>query len=60
MQHLRVLEDVGLVIVQRRGRERWNHLDPLPIKHINDRWIGDYASGAVDLLERLRSDLEGP
>jgi hypothetical protein len=30
----------------------------LPIKHIHDRWIGDYAAGAVNLLDRLRSDLE--
>jgi DNA-binding transcriptional ArsR family regulator len=57
MQHLKVLEDAGLVIVQRKGRERWNHLDPLPIKHIHDRWIGDYAAGAVNLLERLQTDL---
>jgi DNA-binding transcriptional ArsR family regulator len=60
MQHLGVLEDAGLVIAQRKGRERWNHLDPLPIKHIHDRWIGSYAAAAVDLLARLRSDVEGP
>ena len=59
MQHLRVLEQAGLVIAQRRGRERWNHLDPLPIKQIHDRWIGAYAAAAVDLLADLRSDLEG-
>ncbi|MCZ7422246.1 MULTISPECIES: metalloregulator ArsR/SmtB family transcription factor [unclassified Micromonospora] len=59
MQHLRVLEAAGLVIAQRKGRERWNHLDPLPIKHIHDRWIGDYASAAVGMLATLRSDLEG-
>lgn len=59
MQHLRVLEQVGLVIAQRKGRERWNHLDPLPIKHIHDRWIGGYATAAVELLATLRSDLEG-
>lgn len=59
MQHLRVLEGAGLVIVQRKGRERWNHLSPLPIKHIHDRWIGPYAASAVDLLARLDSDL-GP
>jgi DNA-binding transcriptional ArsR family regulator len=58
MQHLRVLEDAGLVIAQRSGRERWNHLSPLPIKHIHDRWIGDYAASAVNLLARLKSDLE--
>jgi DNA-binding transcriptional ArsR family regulator len=58
MQHLRVLEDAGLVIAQRKGRERWNHLSALPIKHIHDRWIGDYARSAVDLLDRLKADLE--
>ena len=57
MQHLRVLADAGLVIVRRDGRERWNHLNALPIKHIHDRWIGPYAARAVDLLDRLQSDL---
>jgi len=60
MQHLKVLEEAELVIVQRRGRERWNHLNPLPIKHLYDRWIGPYATHAVDLLDRLQRDLEGP
>jgi DNA-binding transcriptional ArsR family regulator len=59
MQHLEVLVDAGLVIVQREGRQRWNHLNPLPIKHIHDRWIGEYAAFAVDILDRLKSDLEG-
>ena len=58
MQHLKVLEDADLVIVRRKGRERWNHLNPLPIKHIHERWIGAYAAGAVGLLDRLKSDLE--
>jgi DNA-binding transcriptional ArsR family regulator len=58
MQHLKVLEQAELVIVQRQGRERWNHLNPLPIKHIHDRWIGPYAAKAVDLLHRLKTDLE--
>jgi hypothetical protein len=31
----------------------------LPIKHIHDRWIGEYAAFAVDILARLKSDLEG-
>lgn len=59
MQHLRVLQDADLVIVTREGRERWNHLNPLPIKHIHDRWIGPYAAHAVELLDRLKGDLEG-
>jgi len=60
MQHLGVLQRAGLVIAQRKGRERWNHLDVLPIKLIQDRWIGDYAASAVDLLTTLRADLEAP
>jgi len=59
MQHLKILEQAELVIVRRAGRERWNHLNPLPIKQIHDRWIGPYAARAVDLLERLKGDLEG-
>jgi DNA-binding transcriptional ArsR family regulator len=58
MQHLRVLEEADLVIVSRKGRERWNHLNPLPIKHIHDRWIGPFAARAVDRLDRLKSELE--
>jgi DNA-binding transcriptional ArsR family regulator len=58
MQHLKVLEDAGLVIVRRDGRERWNYLNPLPIKHIHDRWIGVYAAQAVQLLDRLATDFD--
>ncbi len=58
MQHLSVLERAGLIIVKRQGRLRWNYLNPLPIKDINERWIGAYASGAVELLARLKRDME--
>jgi DNA-binding transcriptional ArsR family regulator len=57
MQHLTVLEQAGLVLVQRRGRERWNHLAPLPIKRIYDRWISWYAGPALELLDRLDRNL---
>ena len=49
MQHLKVLEEAGLVVVRREGRVRWNHLDALPIKRLHDRWIGPYAERAVGL-----------
>jgi DNA-binding transcriptional ArsR family regulator len=58
MQHLKVLEGADLVIARREGRERWNHLNSMPIKQIHDRWIGPYAERAVTLLERLKTDLE--
>ncbi|MBK1969716.1 MULTISPECIES: ArsR/SmtB family transcription factor [Brevundimonas] len=58
MQHLKVLEGAGLVVVRREGRERWNHLDALPIKRIHDRWISEYAGHALSLIDRLKGDLE--
>ncbi len=59
MQHLKVLEKAELIIVRREGRERWNHLNALPIKRIHDRWISDYAAYAVTILDRLKAELEG-
>ncbi|KRA00312.1 ArsR family transcriptional regulator [Mesorhizobium sp. Root157] len=58
MQHLKVLEAAGLVVARREGRERWNHLDALPIKRIHDRWISEYAGHALSILDRLQQDLE--
>ena len=58
MQHLKVLEKAGLVVARRQGRERWNHLDALPIKRVHDRWISEYAGHAVSILDRLKTDLE--
>jgi DNA-binding transcriptional ArsR family regulator len=61
LQHLRVLEKAELVTGRRVGRERHLALAPLPIKRIHDRWIGEYARAAVDLLARLdRIDAEQP
>jgi DNA-binding transcriptional ArsR family regulator len=60
MQHIGVLERAGLVVARRKGRERWNHLDVLPIAHIHDRWIGDYARSAVQLLAALDAELRPP
>ncbi len=53
LQHLRVLEAAELVTGRKIGRERHLAIAPLPIKRISDRWIGDYARAAVDLLDTL-------
>lgn len=58
MQHLGVLEEAGLVIAEKRGRERWNHLDALPIHAIHERWIGPYAVYAAFMLSRLKQELQ--
>ncbi|MEO8685029.1 MAG: helix-turn-helix domain-containing protein [Devosia sp.] len=60
MQHLDVLEAAGLIVVERRGRERWNHLDALPIHAIHERWIGPYAAYAASMLSKLKRLVETP
>jgi DNA-binding transcriptional ArsR family regulator len=59
MQHLGVLERAELIIVKREGRNRWNYINPLPIKEIYDRWISRYAAHAIDILARMKHDLDG-
>jgi DNA-binding transcriptional ArsR family regulator len=58
MQHLGVLERADLIIVKREGRVRWNYINPLPIKAIHDRWISPHARGAVELLARMKRQME--
>jgi DNA-binding transcriptional ArsR family regulator len=58
MQHLKVLEEAGLVVPLRKGRERFNYLDAMPIQAIHERWIGPHAAGAAAGLLRLKRELE--
>lgn len=58
MQHLGVLEEAGLILAEKRGRERWNHLDALPIQAIHERFIGPYAACASSMLSRLNQQVE--
>ncbi|MGO4621804.1 ArsR/SmtB family transcription factor [Ensifer sp. 2YAB10] len=60
MQHLKVLEEAELVLVRREGRERWNHLNALPIQSIHDRWISQYAGHAMSVLSALQQGLTRP
>jgi DNA-binding transcriptional ArsR family regulator len=58
MMHLRVLEEAGLVVAVRKGRERFNHLDATPIQAIHERWIGPHAATAARGLLRLKTELD--
>lgn len=58
MQHLRVLEKAGLVFTKKEGKFRWNYLDVVPIRNIYDRWINQYASPSVELLKKLKENLD--
>jgi len=59
MKHLRLLEEAGLVVTRRQGREKLHFLNPVPIRQIHDRWIDKYTERVVSALLDLKSDLEG-
>jgi DNA-binding transcriptional ArsR family regulator len=60
MQHLAVLERAGLVVPVRKGRERFNYLDAMPLQAIHQRWIGPHAAQAAERLLDLKRELEAP
>jgi uncharacterized protein YndB with AHSA1/START domain/DNA-binding transcriptional ArsR family regulator len=60
MKHLRVLEESGLVVTRRRGREKLHFLNPVPIRLIHDRWIDKYTAPWAAMLSGLKHELEAP
>ena len=58
MKHLRVLEEAGLVVTRRAGREKLHYLNPVPIRLIHDRWIDKYTERHVAALVDLKNELE--
>ena len=58
MKHLRVLEDAGLVVTRRQGREKLHYLNPVPIRLVHDRWIDKYTEQHVSALVDLKHELE--
>jgi DNA-binding transcriptional ArsR family regulator len=58
MKHLRVLEEAGLVVARRSGREKLHFLNPVPIRFIHDRWIDKYTERQISALTKLKSELE--
>jgi uncharacterized protein YndB with AHSA1/START domain len=58
MKHLRILEDAGLVVTKRRGREKLHFLNPVPIRRVHDRWVSKYAEPWAATLSNLKNTLE--
>jgi uncharacterized protein YndB with AHSA1/START domain len=58
MKHLRQLEDAGLIVTRRRGREKLHFLNPVPIRLIHDRWVSKYAEPWAAALSDLKQSLE--
>jgi len=57
-KHLAVLEEAGLVVTVRRGREKLHYLNPVPIHEIYERWISRYERGRLEALASLKAALE--
>ena len=58
MKHLRVLEDAGLVVTRKAGREKLHFLNVVPIRLIHDRWIDKFTERRVAALTDLKRRLE--
>jgi len=61
-KHLKILEDAGLVVSRRRGREKLHYLNVVPIRLVHDRWVSKYtepwAAGLVGLKRELEDQME--
>ena len=58
MKHLRVLEDAGLVVTRKVGREKQHYLNVVPIRLVHDRWIDKFTERRVSALTDLKRRLE--
>ena len=58
MKHLRLLENAGLVVTRKSGREKLHFLNPVPIRQIHDRWIDKFTERQVTALVDLKTELE--
>ncbi|HEY6310052.1 MAG TPA: SRPBCC domain-containing protein [Streptosporangiaceae bacterium] len=57
-KHLKVMEDAGLIVSRRRGREKLHYLNPVPIRLVHDRWVSKYTEPWAGGLVRLKHELE--
>jgi uncharacterized protein YndB with AHSA1/START domain len=58
MKHLRILEEAGLIVTKRRGREKLHFLNPIPIRLVHDRWVSKYAEPWAATLSHIKHALE--
>ena len=59
MKHLGILEQAELVLVRREGRFRWNHLNPVPIQKIHERWMAPHVEPLASAALGLKRHVEG-
>jgi uncharacterized protein YndB with AHSA1/START domain len=58
MKHLKLLEEAGLVVSRRKGREKLHYLNAVPIQLVHDRWVSKYAEPWAQTLTGIKHGLE--
>src|SRR5712691_1887484 len=58
MKHLKRLEEAGLAVTKRRGREKLHFLNPVPIRLVHDRCVSKYAEPWAAGLSELKNKRE--
>src|ERR1700722_5537754 len=58
MQHLGVLADAGVVLVELRGRDRFNYINPVPLREWYERWVQPMADADAAALLMLKRTVE--
>lgn len=60
MKHLNILHKANLIIIKREGKNRWNYINPLPIREIYERWVKKYEAGWSSYLIDFKNKMEKP
>ncbi|HEV7614070.1 MAG TPA: metalloregulator ArsR/SmtB family transcription factor [Steroidobacteraceae bacterium] len=58
MKHLKLLEEAGLVVSRRQGREKLHYLNAVPIRLLHDRWVNKFTAPWAAALSELKHSLE--
>jgi len=53
MKHLKLLEEAGLVVTRRQGREKLHFLNAVRSRLIHDRWVNKFTAPWVAALSDL-------
>lgn len=59
LKHINVLEDAGLLLSDKLGRERLLQFNAAPLQLIHERWSDQYRSFWSGRLTRLKYAVEG-
>ena len=59
MKHLKILEEVGLLVHRRDGKSKRLYLNAVPLQTIYDRWISQYSALWAARLTSWKYQLEG-